>query len=89
MQGDWDVKHGAGKALANADKQTLAVLFDRLLNSDKIAWEFSFDVFSMSPSSGDSPEASGPGRRKNWSEAFSQVAGQDAVMTGKGTKRSA
>jgi hypothetical protein len=82
---DWDVKHSAGKALANAEKSTLAVLFDRLLNSDKIAWEFSFDVFSMSPSSGDSPEALAQ-RRKNWSEAFAQVAGDDAVMTGKGTK---
>ena len=41
---DWDVKHGAGKALANADKHTLAVLFDRLLNSDKPAWEFGFDL---------------------------------------------
>ena len=24
-------------------------------------------------------------RRKNWSEAFEQVAGEDAVLTGKGT----
>ena len=82
---DWDVKHGAGKALASAEKTTLAVLFDRLLNSDKVAWEFGFDVYSMSPSSGDTPEALAQ-RRKNWSEAFSQVAGQDGVLTGKGTK---
>ena len=34
---DWDVKHGAGRALAGADKKTLAILFDRLLNSDKLA----------------------------------------------------
>ena len=32
---DWDVKHHCGKALANADKTILAMLFDRLLNSDK------------------------------------------------------
>jgi len=82
---DWDVKHGAGKALANADKQTLAVLFDRLLNSDKPAWEFGFDNYSLSPSSNDSTEDLAE-RRKNWSEAFSQVAGEDAVLTGKGTK---
>jgi len=82
---DWDVKHGAGKAFANAEKTTLAVLFDRLLNSDKVAWEFGFDVYSMSPSNSDSPEVLAQ-RRKNWSEAFAQVAGQDAVLTGKGTK---
>ena len=82
---DWDVKHGAGKALASADKQTLAVLFDRLLNSDKVAWEFGFDLFSLSPSSGDSAEVLTQ-RSKNWSEAFAQVAGDDAVLTGKGTK---
>src|SRR5579864_3214961 len=82
---DWDVKHGAGKALANADKHTLAVLFDRLLNSDKVAWEFGFDIYSLSPSSGDSAEVLSQ-RSKNWSEAFNQVAGEDAVLTGKGTK---
>lgn len=82
---DWDVKHGAGKALANADKYTLAVLFDRLLNSDKPAWEFSFDLFSLSPSTSDSGEVLAQ-RSKNWSEAFAQVAGEDAVLTGKGTK---
>ena len=82
---DWDVKHGAGKALANADKQILAVLFDRLLNSDKPAWEFGFDNYSLSPTSNDSTEDLAE-RRKNWSEAFSQVAGEDAVLTGKGTK---
>ena len=82
---DWDVKHGAGRALAGADKKTLAILFDRLLNSTAHAWEFSFDNYSLSPSSGDTSEVLAQ-RRKNWSEAFSQVAGQDAVLTGKGTK---
>ncbi len=32
---DWDVKHHCGKALANADKTILAMLFDRLMNTDK------------------------------------------------------
>lgn len=82
---DWDVKHHAGKALANADKQTLAILFDRLLNSKTPAWEFGFDIYSMSPSRGDSGEVLNQ-RRKNWSDAFAQVAGQDAVLTGEGTK---
>lgn len=82
---DWDVKHHAGKALANADKQTLAILFDRLLNSKKLAWELAFDIYSMSPSGGDSAEVLNQ-RRKNWSEAFAQVAGQEAVLTGEGTK---
>jgi len=82
---DWDVKHHAGKALANADKKTLGILFDRLLNSTTPAWEFGFDNYSLSPSGGDSVEVLAQ-RRKNWSEAFSQVAGDDAVLTGKGTK---
>lgn len=47
---DWDVKHHAGKALANADSKTLAILFDRLLNSDRLAWEFGFDVYALQPS---------------------------------------
>ena len=81
---DWDVKHGAGKALADADKATLAIMFDRLLNSDRPAWEFSFDHYSMQPSYGDEIEDIAQ-RRKNWQEAFSQVAGEAAVLTGKGT----
>ncbi len=81
---DWDVKHGAGKALADADKSTLAILFDRLLNSDRPAWEFSFDHYSMQPSYGDGTDAVAR-RQKNWQEAFSQVAGGDGVLTGKGT----
>ncbi|HEY7328077.1 MAG TPA: hypothetical protein VH592_10575 [Gemmataceae bacterium] len=83
--GDWDVRHHCGKALANADKHALAVLFDRLLNSDQPAWEFTFDLYSLSPSSGESAEVFSQ-RSKNWSEAFAQVAGEDAVLTGKGTK---
>lgn len=81
---DWDVKHGAGKALADSDKATLAILFDRLLNSDRPAWEFSFDHYSMQPSYGDGTDAVAR-RQKNWQEAFSQVAGGDGVLTGKGT----
>lgn len=81
---DWDVKHGAGKALADSDKATLAILFDRLLNSDRPAWEFSFDHYSMQPSYGDGTDAVAR-RQKNWQEAFSQIAGGDGVLTGKGT----
>ena len=81
---DWDVKHHAGKALADADKGTLAILFDRLLNSDRPAWEFSFDHYSMQPSYGDGTEAVTL-RQKNWQEAFAQVAGVDGVLTGKGS----
>lgn len=82
---DWDVKHHAGKALANADKKTLAILFDRLLNSTQPVWEFGFDNYSLSPCSDDSDEVLAE-RHRNWSEAFAQVAGQDAVLTGTGTK---
>lgn len=82
---DWDVRHHCGRALANADKHTLALLFDRILNSENPAWEFTFDLYALSPSSGDSADALTQ-RRKNWSEAFEQVAGEDAVLTGKGSK---
>lgn len=82
---DWEVRHSAGKALANGDKRTLAILFDRILNSDKSAWELGFDLYSMTPSGGDTSAVLAQ-RRKNWSEAFTQVAGEDAVLTGKGTK---
>jgi hypothetical protein len=81
---DWDVRHHAGRALAAGDKATLAILFDRLLNSTTPAWEFGFDVYSLQPGSGESAEDLQQ-RRKNWSEAFSQVAGEEAVLTGKGS----
>jgi hypothetical protein len=80
---DWDVRHHAGKALANGDKATLAVLFDRLLNSDKHVWEFGFDIYSLQPSYGDSETVAQ--RQKNWQDAFIQVAGDHAVLTGKGS----
>jgi len=78
---DWDVKHHCGKALANADKGILAMLFDRLLNSDEGVWEFGFDTYSLQPNYRDSTEDE-QRKRQNWQEAFSQVAGEDAVLTG-------
>jgi hypothetical protein len=81
---DWDVRHHCGQALANADKNILAILFDHLLNSDKSAWEFGFDIYSLQPTYRDSPEVE-QRRRRNWQEAFSQVAGETAVLTGEGT----
>ena len=81
---DWDVKHSCGKALADADKATLVILFDRLLNSDRPAWEFAFDIYSLQPAYGDGGEVI-ERRRGSWQEAFSQVAGRDAVLTAKGT----
>lgn len=81
---DWDVKHHCGKALANADKGILAMLFDRLLNSDEGCWEFGFDTYSLQPSYRDSTEDEHR-KRQNWQEAFSQVAGEDSVLTGEGT----
>jgi hypothetical protein len=80
---DWDVKHHCGKALAGADKGILALLFDRLLNSDRPAWEFGFDTYSLQPSYRDSAEDE-LRKRQNWQEAFALVAGEDAVLTGKG-----
>lgn len=81
---DWDVKHAAAKALANADKTILAMLFDRLLNSDKGAWEFGFDTYSLQPTYRDNAESEAR-KRRNWQEAFTQIAGDDAVLTGNGS----
>ena len=80
---DWDVKHHCGQALGNADKEALAMLFDRLVNSDKAVWEFGFDTYSLQPTNKDSAEDE-LRKRKNWQEAFILVAGEDAVLTGKG-----
>ena len=81
---DWDVKHHAGKALANADAETLAILFDRLLNSDRPAWEFGFDLYALEPSYSDGTEIIAR-REKAWQIAFASIAGNDAVLTAKGS----
>ena len=81
---DCDVRHHCARALSNGDKAILAVLFDRLLNSDKHVWEFGFDIYSLQPTYGDGSEAVAL-RQKNWQDAFAQVAGDHAVLTGKGS----
>lgn len=81
---DWDVKHHAGKSLADADSKTLAILFDRLLNGTNSAWEFSFDNYSLQPSYGDDTEVI-TRRQKAWREAFDLIAGEESVLSGKGT----
>jgi hypothetical protein len=81
---DWEVRHSAGKALANGDITTLTVLFEQLLNSDRPVWEFNFDLYSLQPSYGESPEVIS--RRQNaWQEAFNNIAGEESVLSGKGT----
>jgi hypothetical protein len=81
---DWDVKFYSGRALANADKRTLAVFFERLLNSTNPAWEFTFDNCALTPSNRDKAEDI-LRRCRNWREAFAQVAGDHGVLTGTGT----
>lgn len=81
---DWDVRHHAGKALANGDTSILTMLFERLLNSDRPAWEFGFDIYALQPSYGEGPEVIAR-REKAWQQAFAQIAGDDAVLTGKGS----
>lgn len=76
---DWDVRYHCGRALAGADKAILAILFDRLVNSDKCFWEYGFDTYSLN-SSCDNED-----RRQNWQDAFAQVAGDTAVLTGNGS----
>ena len=81
---DWDVRHGAGKALANADSTTLAILFERLLSSERSYWEFAFDIYSLQPSYNESTEAI-ENRKKAWQGAFEAIAGEDSVLTSKAT----
>jgi hypothetical protein len=81
---DWDVLHHCGRALAGGDKKILAILFDRLLNPSKVAWEFGFHICSLQLSGQDSAEEDAR-KRRNWKEAFAQVAGENAVLTGEGT----
>ena len=81
---DWDVRHGAGKALANADSTTLAILFERLLSSERSYWEFAFDIYSLQPSYHESTEAI-ENRKKAWQGAFEAIAGEESVLTSKAT----
>ena len=83
---DWDVRHHCGQALAGADKDVLAILFSHLLNSDQPAWEFTFDTYALQPNYRDSSEEE-QRKRQNWHEAFVQVAGETAVLTGEGTAK--
>ncbi len=83
---DWDVRHHCGQALASADKDVLAILFSHLLNSDQPAWEFTFDSYALQPNYRDSTEEE-ERKRRNWHEAFVQVAGETAVLTGEGTAK--
>ena len=83
---DWDVRHHCGQALAGADKDVLAILFSHLLNSDSPAWEFTFDTYALQPSYRDNSEEE-QRKRRNWQEAFVQVAGERAVLSGEGTAK--
>jgi len=81
---DWDVRHGAGKALSNGDSTTLAILFERLLSSERSYWEFAFDIYSLQPSYNESTEAI-ENRKKAWQGAFEAIAGEESVLTSKAT----
>ena len=59
-------------------------MFDRLLNSDRVAWEFGFDVYALQPSYGEGSEVIAR-RQKAWQEAFDLIAGEESVLSGKGT----
>ena len=82
---DWDVQHHCGRALASGDKGILATLFCRLLSSNKPVWEYGFNACSLQPSYQDTAEDV-KRKRRNWQEAWAQVAGEKAVLTGEGTR---
>jgi hypothetical protein len=81
---DWDVRHHAGKALADAETSTLAILFEQLLNSEKQYWEFGFDLYSLQPSYHEKAEVI-TRRQEAWQKAFDLIAGEESVLSGKGT----
>ena len=81
---DWDVKHHSGKSLSNSDSKTLAILFERLLTSEKSYWEFGFDLYSLEPAYNETSESIA-NRKKAWQDAFEAIAGEDSVLTSKAT----
>jgi hypothetical protein len=81
---DWDVKHHSAKALSDSDSKTLAILFEKLLSTEKSYWEFGFDIYSLQPAYFDSTEAI-ENRKKAWQAAFESIAGEESVLTTKAT----
>lgn len=70
---DWRVQYEAARALATADKDVLARLWQSFLDGTKY-WEHSFSHYGLEHASWNT-EAKG-----RWTEAFEAVAGEDAVV---------
>lgn len=68
---DWDVRHHCSRALGAASKQSLAVVFNALINSDKFYWEYEFDAYAVTCFTNSAA----------WVEAFDSIAGEDGVLT--------
>jgi hypothetical protein len=77
---DWRIRTAAGKAVRDADQDTLRVLFQSFRSSQRY-WEHDFDTYGLEVSSWetDKPEAAAA-RQTNWQKAFEQVFDANAVI---------
>ena len=81
------MRHHCGQALASADQAMCWRSYSaHLLNSDQPAWEFTFDSYALQPNYRDTSEEE-QRKRQNWHDAFVQVCGDTAVLTGDGTAK--
>jgi hypothetical protein len=75
---DWRVRHAAGKALTNSDKQTLVSLLSSFAGTQKY-WEHDFDVYSLDTQWNDTAEMIAA-RSTIWQEAFGAISGENGVL---------
>lgn len=73
---DWDVLHACGRALADADVESLVKLFAHYKNGGSEVWEGSFSEYALE---------SGLSKGENWVAAFDQVAFDHEVLSMGGT----
>lgn len=78
---DWAVQSAAGKALADADEQTLAALFGSF--GGEVRWEHRFTGYSLKPQWNDRQEAI-TARAKRWERALVGLHGENTVLATKG-----
>lgn len=80
---DWNVQYAAAAALANAEQDTLARMWQSFMDGTKY-WEHSFQSYGLESGLYSTKQ------KEIWNKAFEQVAGENAVIaTGSGGKQAA
>lgn len=75
---DWNVQYAAAAALANADQNAIARLWQSFLDG-AVYWEHSFNTYGLEAGLYSTKQ------KETWNKAFEQVAGENAVVaTGSG-----